>query len=150
MFIFAGLDIAGPLFKDEKSFKLPGLFDGGFSADIAVKTIAIYTNAGYLGTKHTDKAQVNILVNAPDFKQPGNNGNIYNHCFSIMFAAALCDKDTHCFDVKNYENDNDLNFFYNPDISPNTYYLILTQCYPFCCSEHPSWVRITNVGEPRK
>lgn len=125
------MDIAGPLFKGDKWTTVSGFYEGGVTPNIAKKTIAFYTNPGYLGTNRTDKAQVNIKVNPDSYIQPGSNGNIYNHVFPLMLVGSLCAR-TKCLDSGNNMN---LNFFENPTIPAGTYTLVFNKCYPFCREE---------------
>lgn len=126
------LDIAGPLFKGDKFFMLPGFQEGGVSPNVAEKTIAIHTNPGFMGTAHFNKAQVNIEVNPPSFNQPGSEsaGPMYNHAFAVMLTGSLCAK-TNCFASDN--STTNLNFFYNTNIPASNYKLFAKKCYPFCC-----------------
>jgi len=118
------LDIAGPLFKNDTWNFIPGYFVGGVRPDVAKKTIAMYTNPGHMGTKHFDKAQVNIKVNPDKYIQPKSNGNMYNHAFAVMLTASFCAR-TECFDKKSGVN---LNFFENPSIPDGIHTLINRKC----------------------
>lgn len=135
------LDIAGYAFNGDAKHCFYGCLDGGVKPGIATRTVAVYTNPGKLGTKVTNKADVNILVNPADnYIQPGHEGKKYNHhhLFAMYLAVAFSyrffqsKEQIMCTDAK-YPDIN-LNFFYNK-IPAGEYSLVVKNCYPFCCKK---------------
>lgn len=108
---------------------MPWSHDCAMHPDIAQQTISIHTNPGQLGTRQKNKAKVIMKINKKlKYKQPGSNGRVYNHAFSVMLTGSFCAK-TVCLDGNGTV---DLNFIYN-QIPPGVYELNAPKCYPFCC-----------------
>lgn len=130
----SGLDPAGPLIQNNKCIWQLGMFECGMDKDVADRTIAFYSNPGFLGTANFNLAHINIKCNPPHFNQPGATlfDPLYNHNFATSLCAAISGG-IGCYDQR-YPQLN-LNHVDNSRIPSGTYELILPSCFPFSCEK---------------